>query len=163
MRLRMALLATALTLGAIVTPVVTTTPAAAGPALGVQAQCPTGSYSVAQPPYHTYWHIGIMLNGVRYWHTVDQNGNYVASSITGCSSTGTQLWSAGLPVSATSGDRCDPATSSNRYQYVGEYRHAVVSGPFIYFVYYRYWHVRRLHLANGYLVWLYDHSELARC
>jgi hypothetical protein len=161
MRLRLALLCASLTLGTIVVPVATATPALAGPAPAavIQAQCPVGSYSMAIPPYDTYWHIGV-ISGIRYWHTVNRSGNYVASSVTGCSSSGTLLWASNLPVTATSGDRCNPATSSNRYQYVGEYRHAIASGPFIYFVYYRYWHVRTLSVD---LIWRYDHSELARC
>lgn len=161
---KLALLTAALTLGAMVVPVATpqaAAPATAAPAT-IQTQCPVGSYSQALPPYNTYWHIG-MLNGVRYWHTVNQSGNYVGSSVTGCGSSGEQQWAQSLFVSATSGPRCDPATSGIQYEYVGQYRHARVVGSFIIFEYYRYWHVRRLYVGSNFLVWLYDHSELARC
>jgi hypothetical protein len=155
---KLALFTVALTLGAFVTPA----PATAAPAQ-IQAQCPVGSYSSTLPPYYTNWHIGSMVDGVRYWHTVTSTGNYAQSSITGCSSSGAQLWSRALSITATGGDRCEPATSSTRYQFVGEYRHAVVSGSFFYFVYYRYWHVRTLEIILGQPIWRYSHSELARC
>lgn len=158
---KLALFTAALVLAAFVVPVHTSTPATAAP-VQIQAQCPVGSYSSALPPYYTYWHIGV-FDGVRYWHTVNSTGGYVQSSITGCSNSGEQLWSRALPVTVTGGDRCDPATSSSFNQYVGQYRHTAYSGSLVYFVYYRYWHIRTPIFLPDRIVLSYSHSELARC
>lgn len=157
---RLALVTAAIVLGAFVAPAMAVAPVTAAPAQ-IQAQCPVGSYSSTLPPYYTYWHIGGMVDGVRYWHTVSSAGSYVQSSITKCGSSGEQLWSRPLSVTATGGDRCDPSTSSIRYYFVGEYRHP---NTYIGYTYYRYWHVREQGITiGGQIVWLYSHSELARC
>lgn len=157
MRLRIALVAAFAALASMF--VVPTAAQAAPDGLACSA---AGSYSrvIAGTPT-TFWLVG-SVGTYRYWQVVyAQSEFYQRSYVVRCSGD-TISWSADLAVTATSGDRCGTATTP-QYRYVGTHPALVSFPPFALEYDYRYWHVSRWVTTGTFGLWVYDHSELARC